>query len=57
MAEQKLTTDAEGRISFHAPKSGRYFALVTLKFENPGTFRGVHYDVFREKSTATMLLN
>ena len=57
MAEQKLTTDAEGRVSFHAPKKGRYFALVTLKFEKSGTFKGIHYDVFREKATATMLLD
>ena len=57
MAEQKLTTDENGKVSFHAPKPGRYFALVTLKFESSGTFRGVHYDVFREKSTLTMLLD
>jgi uncharacterized GH25 family protein len=56
MPEQKLTTDENGNVSFHAPKAGRYFALVTLKFEQSGTFRGVHYDVFREKASATMLL-
>lgn len=57
MAEQKITTDAAGKVSFHAPKAGRYFALVTLKFEKSGTFRGVHYDVFREKATATVVLD
>lgn len=57
MQEQKLITDENGKISFHAPKPGRYFALVTLKFETPGTYRGIHYDVFREKSTLTMVLN
>jgi len=56
MPEEKLTTDENGKVSFHAPKAGRYFALVTLKFEQSGTFRGVHYDVFREKASATMLL-
>ncbi|MBN9386115.1 MAG: DUF4198 domain-containing protein [Chitinophagaceae bacterium] len=56
MQEQKLTTDQDGRVSFHAPRPGRYFSLVTLKFETPGTYRGVHYDVFREKSTLTMIL-
>lgn len=57
MEEQKLTTDQDGKISFHAPKAGRYFALVTLKFESPGTYKGIHYDVFREKATLTMVLN
>jgi len=57
MPEQKLKTDDNGNVSFHAPKAGRYFALVTLKFEQSGTFRGVHYDVFREKASATMLLD
>jgi len=57
MPEQKFTTDEDGKISFHAPKPGRYFGLVTLKFETPGTFRGVHYDVFREKSCLTMVLD
>jgi uncharacterized GH25 family protein len=57
MPEQKLTTDQEGKVSFHAPRPGRYFSLVTLKFETPGTYKGVHYDVFREKSTLTMSLN
>ena len=56
MPEQKLTTDQNGKVSFHAPKPGRYFALVTLKFETPGTYRGVHYDVFREKATLTKVL-
>lgn len=56
MPEQKLTTDENGKISFHAPKPGRYFALVTLKFDSPGTYKGVHFDVFREKSTLTMIL-
>jgi uncharacterized GH25 family protein len=56
MPEQKLTTDAKGKVSFKAPKPGRYFGLVTLKFETPGTFKGVHYDVFREKATVTMIL-
>jgi uncharacterized GH25 family protein len=57
MKEQKLTTDENGKVSFHSAKAGRYFALVTLKFESPGTYRGVHFDVFREKSTLTMLLD
>jgi hypothetical protein len=56
MQEQKLTTDQDGKITSHATKPGRYFSLVTLKFESPGTYRGVHYDVFREKSTCTMIL-
>ncbi|SEA79196.1 DUF4198 domain-containing protein [Pedobacter hartonius] len=56
MPEQKLKTDENGNVSFHAPKAGRYFALVTLKSEQSGTFRGVHYDVFREKASANMLL-
>lgn len=56
MQEQKLTTDQDGRVKFHAPRPGRYFSLVTLKFETSGTYRGVHYDVFREKSTLTMIL-
>lgn len=56
MPEQKLTTAQDGKVSFTAPKPGRYFALVTLKFDSPGTYRGVHYDVFREKSTLTMVL-
>lgn len=57
MKEQKLVTDTAGRVTFHAPKAGRYFALVTLKFETPGTYRGVHYDVFREKSTLTLMMD
>jgi hypothetical protein len=57
MQEQKLTTDQDGKVLFHNPKPGRYFALVTLKFETPGTYKGVHYDVFREKATLTMVLN
>jgi len=57
MAEQKFTTDENGKVSFHSPKPGRYFALVTLKFETPGTYRGIHYDVFREKSCMTMVLD
>lgn len=56
MEEQKLVTDKDGKVSFTAPRHGRYFALVTLKFESPGTYKGVHYDVFREKSTLTMVL-
>jgi uncharacterized GH25 family protein len=56
MPEIKLTTDQDGKVQFEAPKPGRYFALVTLKFETPGTYKGVHYDVFREKSTLTMVL-
>ncbi|WP_158796906.1 DUF4198 domain-containing protein [Pedobacter sp. L105] len=57
MAEQKFTTNEDGKVSFHSPKAGRYFALVTLKFESPGTYRGIHYDVFREKSCMTMVLD
>lgn len=57
MPEQKFTTDENGKISFHAPKPGRYFGLVTLKFETPGTWKGVHFDVFREKSAMTMVID
>lgn len=57
MPEQKFTTDENGKVSFHSAKPGRYFALVTLKFETPGTYRGIHYDVFREKSCMTMVLD
>ncbi|MDJ1470324.1 hypothetical protein [Xanthocytophaga flava] len=56
MEEQKYTTDEKGCIYFKAPKPGRYFALVTLRFESPGTYKGVHYDVFREKSTLTTVI-
>lgn len=56
LAEQKQTTDEAGRARFAASGSGRYFFLVTLKFESPGTYRGVHYDVFREKSTCTAII-
>lgn len=56
MPEVKLMTDTSGMVTFKAPKPGRYFGLVTLKFDSPGTYKGVHYDVFREKSTVTMLL-
>ena len=57
MTEQKLVTDQDGRVHFTAPGPGRYFALVTLKFESPGTYKGVHFDVFREKSTLTTVVN
>ncbi|WP_440135120.1 hypothetical protein [Chitinophaga sancti] len=57
MKELNLKTDSESRSGFHAPKSAGSFALVRLRFETPGTYKGVPFDVEREKSALTLLVN
>lgn len=56
MKELNLKTDSEGKVKFHAPKGGRYFALVKLRFETPGTYKGVPFEVVREKSAVTVMV-
>lgn len=57
MKDMLLTTDLQGKVVFKAPKSGFYFALAVLRFETPGTYKGEHFDVFREKSVLTFAVN
>jgi uncharacterized GH25 family protein len=52
--EQKLVTDGEGEVVFNCPKTGLYIITALLTFNTPGTYKGVAYHVFREKSTFSL---
>ncbi|OJV22582.1 MAG: hypothetical protein BGO21_05350 [Dyadobacter sp. 50-39] len=56
MQEIKLTTDEQGKVSWAGARPGLYTVTALLRFETPGTYKGVFYEAIREKATFTFHL-